>query len=516
MDQISPLPKPSSSKRVTTNVLPPAEGTPSFIIAPGQKSYKHQYSQIYYMRLLELKPRVEERALKRWKDIEGSPTLVPRVLEVTKGKLCYIIGTVYMDMPLKPNVMEDIAKDRSIPPPPPAEKFYSPDDKVMLEDESGRIPLVGDIIQKANLVTGVILGALGMETPNSEFEVIDVVYAGASPSKSKKEPVEDRMNVDDSTSSDSDEWIAAISGLEVGSPHSSDALIHMLVEYLAGEECGIKHSVSATQISRLIVAGNSLTPLVVNNKGEATVEETTDKKPRKYGHDTTTFSTHPIFSLSAHLLDIGQAIPIHVLPGETDPSGVILPQQALPRGMFGAVGSLSSFHSETNPTYLHLGAETSKRTLLVNSGQPLNDMFKYVSCPPHTRLSLLESTLAWRHMAPTAPDTLWCHPYTGQDPFIIKEVPDIYIVGAQERFVTKMVASNEFGEHTRCRLIGVPSFARTGVIALVNLRTLETRKVRLGVEKMTTRSVNEQTKGEDVEMEVDSSLPQSSNRSDFL
>ena len=30
-----------------------------------------------------------------------------------KGKLCYIVGTVYMDMPLKPNVLEDLARDVS-------------------------------------------------------------------------------------------------------------------------------------------------------------------------------------------------------------------------------------------------------------------------------------------------------------------------------------------------------------------------------------------------------------------
>jgi hypothetical protein len=27
--------------------------------------------------------------------------------------MCYIVGTVYMNMPLKPNVMEDIARDVS-------------------------------------------------------------------------------------------------------------------------------------------------------------------------------------------------------------------------------------------------------------------------------------------------------------------------------------------------------------------------------------------------------------------
>lgn len=41
----------------------------------------------------------------------GNPSFVPRVLEVEPSQLCYITGTVYMDMPLKPNVMEDVARD---------------------------------------------------------------------------------------------------------------------------------------------------------------------------------------------------------------------------------------------------------------------------------------------------------------------------------------------------------------------------------------------------------------------
>lgn len=45
--------------------------------------------------------------------VADNPVLVPRVLEVVKSKLCYVVGTVYMDMPLKPNVLEDIARDVS-------------------------------------------------------------------------------------------------------------------------------------------------------------------------------------------------------------------------------------------------------------------------------------------------------------------------------------------------------------------------------------------------------------------
>lgn len=43
----------------------------------------------------------------------GNPPYIERVLEVNRGELCYIIGTIYMEMPLKPNVMDDIASDVS-------------------------------------------------------------------------------------------------------------------------------------------------------------------------------------------------------------------------------------------------------------------------------------------------------------------------------------------------------------------------------------------------------------------
>lgn len=56
----------------------------------------------------------------------------------------------------------------------------------------------------------------------------------------------------------SDEWIAAIGGLDVGSTSPADAQIQMLVEYLVAEGGGVKSQESATCISRLIIAGDSL------------------------------------------------------------------------------------------------------------------------------------------------------------------------------------------------------------------------------------------------------------------
>lgn len=51
----------------------------------------------------------------------------------------------------------------------------------MLEDESGRIRLVGERLQKSRLVTGVIIGALGAETAGGDFEVVDICYAELAP-----------------------------------------------------------------------------------------------------------------------------------------------------------------------------------------------------------------------------------------------------------------------------------------------------------------------------------------------
>lgn len=69
----------------------------------------------------------------------------------------------------------------------------------MLEDESGRIHLVGERIKSATLVTGVILAALGVETPNGDFEVLDMCHAGMASHIEKQvtsKVEDDGMNID--------------------------------------------------------------------------------------------------------------------------------------------------------------------------------------------------------------------------------------------------------------------------------------------------------------------------------
>ncbi|KZT59168.1 hypothetical protein CALCODRAFT_493962 [Calocera cornea HHB12733] len=429
----------------------------AFDLGPNAKSYKQQYANIYFIRLAKLRKAVEARARAKWSNVDGNPKYVQRVLDVQKGELCYIIGTVYMDMPLKPNVLEDISKDHWIAAPPPRPKIYSPDDSAMLEDESGRIRLVGDRVTRSRPVTGVIMGALGAETAKGDFEVVDVCWAGMPPQP--KAEGEDEMDVDEE--GQKGEWVALTSGLDIGgSAAPSDMRIELLVELLTSELGGNDSQSETARISRLILAGNSLTPPI---RQEELIK-------KRYGYDSSSYSPAPTLSLAAHLLDLSRSMPVHLLPGASDPAGATLPQQALPKAMFGDVKKASGFSCETNPCWIPLEG----CLMLGAGGQTIDDIFRYVDTDD--RLEMARNTLLWRHIAPTAPDTLWCYPFSDRDPFIITTTPHVYFIGNQPRFETSIVRGAD-GQQTR--IILLPRFSQTGEVALVHTGTLEVRKLTI-------------------------------------
>lgn len=76
---------------------------------------------MYFLRLTKIKPAVEKVASEAWGEFElhgERVKRVDRVLDVRQGELCWVAGTVYMDMPLKPNILDDVANDvHSLPCP---------------------------------------------------------------------------------------------------------------------------------------------------------------------------------------------------------------------------------------------------------------------------------------------------------------------------------------------------------------------------------------------------------------
>jgi DNA polymerase delta subunit 2 len=123
------------------------------------------------------------------------------------------------------------------------------------------------------------------------------------------------------------------------------------------------------------------------------------------------------------------------------------------------------------------------------SGQNIKNLIKYQSV--ENPLQLAETTLLWRHMAPTAPDHLPCFPFYEEDPFILETCPHIYFIGNQSKFDTKVIHGNakngayitfKLGaEGQNVRIVMVPSFVDTNTVVLVNLRTLNVHPITFNV-----------------------------------
>lgn len=119
-------------------------------------AYKTQFAQIYFQRLIQMRPSLLTAAKKKW----GTVPIEKKLLDMRAGKQCVIIGTIYKEMKLKPNILDEHhAREKYEAPPPNRSKYFSPDDSILMEDQSGRVGLSGDVFLPKNMVTGVCSGA---------------------------------------------------------------------------------------------------------------------------------------------------------------------------------------------------------------------------------------------------------------------------------------------------------------------------------------------------------------------
>ncbi|KAF4970090.1 hypothetical protein FSARC_2791 [Fusarium sarcochroum] len=462
-----------------------------------QRSYKQQYGDMYFLRLTKIKPSVDQVAATAWNGttIGGEEAQrVDRVLDVRQGELCWVTGTVYLEMPLKPNILEDVSKDRWISAPISTPKYFSEDDQVMLEDESGRIRLVGDLLKTVHLVTGCIIGVMGTENANGELEVIDIKFPDLPPQPERWSLSKPSDKADKSKAKDEDEdmadasetkkgknKIAIVSGLSFSGTDASYALeLDLLLEYLLGEALSPSSQVDASHISRLIIAGNSIS--TTDRKPAAADEALPEKKgQKKYGYDASAYNPLPSQLFDSFVAEILPSIPVTMLPGSQDPANASYPQQPVHPAMFPSARAYTHdpaapatkpgwFDTVTNPWE----AELEGWRVLGTGGQNVDDVFKYVGTDD--RLGMMEAMCRWRCCAPTAPDTLWSYPFQEDDPFVMQTCPHLYFVGNQPHFSTKVVHGPE-GQSVR--LITVPTFSETKELVLIDTETLEVERVKI-------------------------------------
>ena len=187
--------------------------------------------------------------------------------------------------------------------------------------------------------------------------------------------------------------------------------INLLTEYLLGESLDPVTQETVSQISRLIIAGNSI---VLDN--EAVSHDTignTRKALKKYGYDASAYNPKPTALLDSFLATLLPTMPITLIPGSTDPANVSLPQQPIHTALFPLARSYGHitpkdgeelqpgwFDTVSNPWE----GEIEGWKVLGTGGQNIDDVFKYVES--EDRLSMMEAMCRWRCCAPTAPDTL--------------------------------------------------------------------------------------------------------------
>ena len=230
-------------------------------VPASERSYRRQFAQMYDYRLAVLRRRVlAAAAVERG----APPPYIERILDIPPRQVCFVIGTLYASMQLKPDVLQEIARDvrvaavfltqQSLPAPAARPSYVGDDDRLFIEDQSGRVRLVGDLVCPGapltrHLATGVVVGVYGIETPEGDFEVASMHFAGLPP------PIKPPSTPPAS----SGPLVALVSGLHAGAadaPH--DIHLELLCEWLTGELGSPAEHADVARITSLVLAGNAV------------------------------------------------------------------------------------------------------------------------------------------------------------------------------------------------------------------------------------------------------------------
>ncbi|USP75310.1 dna polymerase subunit delta-2 [Curvularia clavata] len=456
-----------------------------FVLPPGsERQYSQQFADMYFLRLMQLKKVVKEKAEELWHNFElggQKANFVERVLDVRQGELCWVVGTVFMEMAQKPNVLDDIGKDHWIADPPHRDTYISPGgDEMMLEDESGRLRVTGKPLNR-HFVTGCIIAALGTEEADGTFKIIATQCADLprQPQRWERDDIALAKQKESTPQRKPAGKLAIVSGLELSGDSDHDISQDLLLEYLTGEVADSSTQADASKITRLLIAGGSL------RKGRPILsrDEFAAKKSaaRSYGYDASLYNAAPTQRLDEFLCEIIPTLPITLLPGASDPANVALPQQRLHAALLPNAriyaeppvtgdATLAGLDAVTNPW---LGDIDGYR-VLGTGGQTVEDLLKYLD---HINsVDAMEMMLRWRCVAPTAPDTLWCYPFQDQDPLMLTECPHIYIAGCQKKFDKKLI---EGPAGQKVLLVSVPKFSTTGKLVLIDMESWEVEVIKL-------------------------------------
>ena len=408
--------------------------------AVGQRVYNKQYAHLYFQRLRHLSPVLIEQVKKAWPDVP-----LKKILEVEPGVECAVIGTIYKKMKLKPCVLDEYTKEKSLQPHLAGTKFVSSDDALAMEDEGARMELQGDCLSMGDFVSGICLAVRGVEEEGGHFQVKDVCVPGPAPQKELKRGEE--------------KFVALVSGLNIGEEKQDPLSLQLFVDYITGalgNSDGMAH-----KITRTVVVGN-----VIKDVAEVPIHDDKKEASKNINH---------LKEADMFLTQLASSMPLDIMPGPNDPCNVSMPQQPFHRCLLPGTTGHPNVERVTNPHQFTVDGVTFMGT----SGQNVDDIMKFVV--HDDRLGAMAATLEWCHSTPTAPDTLPCFPFSDKDPFIVGECPHVYFVGNQPKLETGTI---EGRDGQQVKVIALPAFSETHTCTLVNLQDLSCHPITFSVDSL--------------------------------
>lgn len=435
-----------------------------------EKKFTIQYAPLYAERLVSMRNEVKKAAQNKW----GDKYEIKNLVELETDKKCVIIGTLYKEMKFKPGILKEMAEDENngIPIQPvlsrEAKYIDNETDQLILEDEVQRILLIDadgkSLIKDNNLCTGLVIALLGHENEQSKFEVEDYCFK-ETPMTLLKPAKNTRLNIDS-------KYILFISGIELGDPKTNDNLyrFQLFIDYVCGDFIGnadtekennLKKKLSNSM--RLVIAGNSLS--------SATQSKDMHNKAKYLTKNFKAGSVCAIKQLDDFLVQLSSKIEVDLMPGEFDPSNLMLPQQPLHHSMFLKSKSIngSTFHTTTNPYQFSI----DDTCFLGTSGQFIEDIRRSTSLTDP--IDMMKLTLESGHLGPTCPDTLACYPFYGKDPFIVDYLPHVYFCGNQSEF--KHDFYHDKISNSRVELLSLPKFCSSNSCILFDLNTFKSEEI---------------------------------------
>ncbi|KAL7428013.1 hypothetical protein ACHAXM_001092 [Skeletonema potamos] len=493
--------------------------------AQSSHPYNRQYSHVYSARLKLLRRRCVHNAQQSLKDDGLEADVVEHIIEVKEGALSILVGTIVkeMDPKRRPAVKSTYtdasaqmflfpSDDKKAEKQEPLRSFMFDKEKgdvLHLEDESGRVELVSaaDIggetkndnsLDPNQVATGVVAAVVGkVDSGTGVMHVHSIHFAGPPPveSASTKEGLRGASINDEEKN---DPILLLVSGLGCGSDSPADAATgaslslrrEMLLDYLTDPQLG-----DGSSVCRVVVAGGGITAPVntaedKENTKKASSNNETKTKAGKY--DSTSNVTFSLRELDLYIAEIlSSGIPVDYIPGWNDPTNANWPQRPLHSCLLpNSVGFVDLFRRSTNPYESDcngvkvLGSDglnvADLRRFLPKKcdGDEVNDEGAEVNISPSSSIDALHQTLKFSHIAPTGPDSLPTFPSSETDPFVMTSRPSVYFVGNCNEFEARLVGGkcetiDTAADDSATRLVCVPSFAKTGEVVLVNLRTLE-------------------------------------------